>query len=201
MKVNIKRNAVIVTVLVFVCVAVYLNWSYNNRLGEPDAGMVSAEDLNRLSAENAYEASSAGQDEVQNVDEVSGEAEEISMPDPVSDYFASARLTRQKTRDEALGLLQQAAMSESASQEIIDGAMNELSDMANYSMREAQIENLLIAKEFADCVVFISGNGITVAVPAPEDGLAASSVARITDVITNETELAASQIRLIEVKG
>ena len=31
-----KRNAVIATVLLFICAGVYLNWSYNNRQKMPD---------------------------------------------------------------------------------------------------------------------------------------------------------------------
>ena len=39
-----KRNIIIVTVLFFVCAAVYLNWSYNHSWGRADEAMVEAED-------------------------------------------------------------------------------------------------------------------------------------------------------------
>ena len=39
---NKKRNITMIAVLLFVCAAVLLNWSYNNRWGDPDAEMVSA---------------------------------------------------------------------------------------------------------------------------------------------------------------
>ena len=39
-----KRNAVVAVVLLFVCVGVYLNWSYNNKWGTADPAMVKAED-------------------------------------------------------------------------------------------------------------------------------------------------------------
>ena len=39
-----KRNIIIVTVMLFVCAAVYLNWSYNNSWGRADEAMVEAED-------------------------------------------------------------------------------------------------------------------------------------------------------------
>ena len=88
----------------------------------------------------------------------------------VSDYFAEARLTRQTSRDEALALLETAAAGEGASQETIDGAMDAIAAMATWSMQETQIENLLLAKNFEDCVVYISGDGVTAAVPAPGRG-------------------------------
>ena len=177
---NKKRNLTMVAVLVFVCAAVALNWSYNKRWGAPDAEMVLAEDTAMLKA---------------NAD--SG----TKTPASASEYFAEARLTRQVSRDEALQLLQAAATAETASQETIDGAVNAISAMATCSMKEAQIENLLIAKDFADCVVYIGNDAITVAVPAPMEGLSEEAVARVTDIICSETEYAAAQLNIIEVRA
>lgn len=177
---NKKRNITMMAVLLFVCAAVALNWSYNNRWGTPDAEMVSAEDEAMLNANAAYG---------DNVEAIATE------------YFAEARLTRQVSRDEALELLQTAASAETASQETIDSAMNAISAMATSSMQEAQIENLLIAKDFVDCVVYIGNDSVTVAVPAPAEGLSEEAVARITDVICNETEYQASQLSIIEVRS
>ena len=172
-----KRNIIIVTVMLFVCAAVYLNWSYNNSWGRADEAMVEAED--------AAMAAALGQED---------EAQEAF------DYFAEARLTRQTSRDEALSLLQTAAASESASQETIDGAMDAISAMAQWSMQETQVENLLIAKDFDDCVVYMSDDSVTVAVPAPMEGLSEAAVARITETITAETDYDATQLRVIEIK-
>lgn len=177
---NKKRNLTMMAVLVFVCAAVALNWSYNKRWGAPDAEMVLAEDTAMLKA---------------NAD--SG----TTKPASASEYFAEARLTRQVSRDDALQLLQAAATAETASQETIDGAVNAISAMATSSMKEAQIENLLIAKDFADCVVYIGNDAITVAVPAPMEGLSEEAVARVTDIICSETEYAAAQLNIIEVRA
>lgn len=166
-----KRNIIIATVLVFVCAAVYLNWSYN-RADETDAALTGEEDN-----------------------------QPVSAADETEDYFAQARLTRQTSRDEALSLLETAAASESASQESIDGAMDAIAAMATWSMQETQIENMLLAKNFEDCVVYISSDGVTVAVPAPVEGLSAASVAQITETIIDETGCTAEDIRVIEVKG
>ena len=175
-----KKYVTIAAVLLCVCAAVYLNWSYNNDA----AGSLKLSDAELANAKSAEEA-----------------AAENGMDAAVSDYFASARLTRQQSRDEALSLLEAAAGSENASQETIDGAMNAISAMANYSMMETQIENLLLAKNFAECVAFISADGVTLAVPAPAEGLAVEDVAKITDTIVAETDFAATQIRIIEVKN
>ena len=188
---NLKRNAVVVVVLLFVCVAGYLNWSYNTKWGKPDSDMVLAEDAAMNEANQDYE----------NVLSIGAEdGAKAASNEFVSEYFAAARLTRQQARDEALSLLQTAASTDNVSQETIDSAMNEISAMATLSMREAQMENLLIAKDFADCVVFMNDNEVTVALPAPAEGLSEAAVARVTDIITTEAGIPAANIRLIEIR-
>lgn len=174
-----KKYITIAAVVLCVCAAIYLNWSYNN---DNKSGSTLS-DAELANAKSEEEAAASG------------------LSEEVSNYFAQARLTRQQSRDEALELLKAAASSETASQETIDGAMGAISAMANYSMMETQIENLLLAKNFAECVAFISADGVTLAVPAPEEGLTAEAVAKITDAIVAETDYTATQIRIIEVKS
>ena len=168
-----KRNIIIAAVLVLVCAAVYLNWSYN---------------------------ASDESEPVDAADDANG-AQKVGTQDSTDDYFAQARLARQTSRDEALGLLETAAASEGASQETIDASMDAIAAMATWSMQETQIENLLLAKNFADAVVYISSDGVTVAVPAPVEGLNSAEVAQITETVIGETGCTAEDIRVIEVKG
>ena len=177
-----KRNIAIIVVLLFVCAAIYFNWSYNTQWGKADAEMAASEDAATAAVKAEEEAAAAS----------------ASASD---DYFAKARLTRQQSRDEALSLLKSASTAEGASQATIDSAMSAISAMASDSMTETQIENLLLAKDFSECVVYITDEGITVAVPAPADGLSTAQVATITDTIVKETDYTAPQIKVIEVKA
>lgn len=171
-----KKYVTIAAVLLCVCAAVYLNWSYNNN---NSAGKKGAEVANTNTQKDSTDASAS----------------------TANDYFASARLTRQQSRDEALNLLQTAAASKDASKETIDSATSAIAAMANYSMMETEIENILLAKNFSECVAFISADGVTLAVPAPQEGLKAEDVAKITDAVISETKFTASQIKIIEVKN
>lgn len=182
---HVKRNISIAAALILVCGAVYLNWSYNTQFGKAEPERIKAEDAAAEVSEMSEEDS----------------VETAADAEPVSDYFSQARLARQKSRDEAVSLLENATKTDGASQETIDNAMNAISAMANTSMVETQVENLLLAKDYADCVAYISGDGITVAVPAPEEGLTAEQVAAITDIITSETDFAAAQLKVVEVKA
>ena len=184
MKRNLKRNIVIVAVLVFVGAAVYLNWSYNSRWGAADSAMVAAEDAAMLAAQEEYTAAS-------------GTANAVSMA--VSAYFDEARLTRQSSRDQALQLLEQACSGEETSQEVIDESMRQINAMATWNLQESLLENQLLAKNFTDCVVFVSDEGITVAVPAPIEGLTDTQVAQITEAVVANTDYSAQQLNIIEV--
>lgn len=179
---NLKRNIVIAAVLVFVGAAVYLNWSYNSRWGTADAAMVAAEDAAMAEAENEYLAASAP-----------GQGMSAA-------YFDKARLTRQTSRDEALQLLEQACADETASQEVIDESMRQINSMAAWNLQESQLENELLAKNFTDCVVFVSDDGVTVAVPAPMEGLTDVQVAQITEAVLANTDHTAAALNIIEVK-
>ena len=67
-------------------------------------------------------------------------------------------------------------------------------------MNEAQIESLIIAKGYEDCVAYMTEDGISIAVSAPEEGLKDSDVALISDVVTGQTDYDLTDIRIIEVK-
>ena len=184
-----KRNAVVLAIVLFVGVAVYLNWSYNDQTTE----------------ENDKSDKVLGQASL-----VSGETEGESDGETVSlnegaektgtGYFATARLNRQQARDNALELLQQAAADENADQAMVDEANASIQVMAVYTMSEAQVENLVTAKGYGDCICFINENSVSVVVSSTENGLNESDIAKIVEIVQQETGLAADQIKIIETE-
>ena len=116
------------------------------------------------------------------------------------DYFASARLTRQQARDNAISLLQEAADQSGADAAVANEASEGIQVLAGYTMKEAQIENLVTAKGYTDCVAFIGENALSLAVAAPDTGtgeLTAEDVAKITDIAMTETGYPASGIKIM----
>ena len=65
---------------------------------------------------------------------------------------------------------------------------------------EAQIESLVIAKGYADCVAYINEEGISVAVASPEGGLLQDDVAVIADIIMTQSDFSMDEIRVVEVQ-
>ena len=78
-------------------------------------------------------------------------------------------------------------------------AAQSIQTLAGYTLTEAQIENMVTAKGYADCVVFMSEEGVSVVVSTPDDGLQTEDVARITDIVKDETGLSADCIKIMEV--
>jgi stage III sporulation protein AH len=78
--------------------------------------------------------------------------------------------------------------------------MRQINSMASWNLQESQLENELLAKDFADCVVFVSDDGVTVAVPAPLEGLTDTQVAQITEAVLSNTDYTATSLNIIEVK-
>ena len=80
-----------------------------------------------------------------------------------------------------------------------DQANETIQTMASYTVTEAQIENLVVAKGYADCVAFIGEESVSIAVAAPPEGLQETDTARIVDVVGQVTSFTPSQIKIIAV--
>ncbi|MGN0986060.1 MAG: SpoIIIAH-like family protein [Candidatus Enterenecus sp.] len=187
-----KRNAVVVAIVLFVGAAVYLNWSYNNQTpGDQDKDDSGSKVLGQSTL---VSGSSEGDG-----DDTLASATEDGQSTGTG-YFATARLNRQQARDNALELLQQAAADEKADQAMVDEANASIQAMAAFTMSEAQVENLVTAKGYGDCVCFISENSVSVVVSATETGLNENDIAKIVEIVMEETGLSADRIKIIETE-
>lgn len=188
-----KRNAVVAAIVLFVCVAVYLNWSY----GQKDAltsGAAGSNDTKTLG-----EAELVGGDGA--VDVTSDPAQADAPAEIIeTNYFDAARLSRQEARDEALSILQSTVDDPNADAETIAAASESITAMASATTTESEIENLVAAKGYADCVAYIGDNSVSVVVSAPEGGLQAADVAKITDIVMGQTSFAADQVKIIDAE-
>ena len=94
-------------------------------------------------------------------------------------------------------MLEEAKGEENASEEVANEASETLQVLAGYTVAETQIENLVVAKGYADCVAFMGADSISVVVSAP-DGLEAADVAKIKDIVVAETSYEPGQIKIME---
>ena len=117
-----------------------------------------------------------------------------------ADYFAQVRLSRQESRDSAVELLEETIAYDEGTT-VGDTASQTLNRIVGAALSEAQIESLIIAKGFTDCVTYMADDTVSVAVSAPAEGLSTADVALISDVVTSQTDYDLSQVRVIEVKA
>ena len=200
-----KRNAVVVAIVLFVGAAVYLNWSYGREAAAADGQggklLGQAALVNGKDGKGAEGGKAAG--DAQSSAQPGASADPGASPSAAGEqtgYFASARLNRQQARDSALELLQQAAADANAQQDIIDEANASIQTMAALTMSEAQVENLVTAKGYGDCVCFINDNSASVVVSSTENGLNENDVAKIMEIVKEETGLSAEKIKVIETE-
>ena len=69
--------------------------------------------------------------------------------------------------------------------------------LASYTLAEAQIENLVTAKGYADCVAFMGDESVSVVVSTKSGDLTAEDVAKITDITMTETGFPAGNIKIM----
>lgn len=172
-----KKNLVAAAVLVTVCAGIYINWLYSEDQAVMD--LTDSLDANKILASDTL---------VVGVDD--------GATDQITDYFAAVRLSRQEARDSAVSLIQEAMSYENSDPNTAD----RLDEIIQTALVEAQIESLVIAKGYADCVAYISQNGISVAVAAPEGGLQETDVAVIADIVLSQGDFDLDNVHVIEVR-
>lgn len=183
-----KKNMVAAAVLITVCAGIYVNWLYTEE--NASTSLMDTLDVQKVMSDESLVLS----------EDMAAIAAGEDVATTSTDYFAAVRLSRQEARDSALNLLQEAmAYSDGDSTKNVESAM-ELEQIVQTALSEAQIESLIIAKGYEDCVAYMSGEGISVAVTSPEGGLQQSDVAVIADIVLTQSQYGLEDIRVVEVQ-
>ena len=172
-----KKNVMAAAVLVTVCAGIYLNWLYTD--DQATADLTDTLDSQKVLSADSLVMS----DDTNHTD--------------VADYFAAVRLSRQEARDSAVTLLQEAMSYNDSTAATVSNV--QLEEIVEVALCEAQIESLVIAKGYTDCVAYISEDGISVAVAAPEGGMQVEDVAVIADIVLSQSDYTMDDIRVVEV--
>ncbi len=169
------RSVVIISAVLLIGLAVYLNyrWFYDpvESLGYGDNNM-----------DNNTDGSETTGGET---DGATGE----------SDYFTSAALIRQQSRDEAIDVLKLVTENEESSEAAKAEAAAQISKIAVDIQNEANIEALVKAKGFEDCVAVIANDSVSVIVKA--ESLQANEAAQILAIVYETTGISPQNISII----
>jgi stage III sporulation protein AH len=165
-----KRNMIIMAAVLLIGAAVWMNWM--------------------LFADNSS-ADGAG-DGLANV---SGNAETEAEGDT---YFATMQVSRKRARDEALEVLQSVVDNTDADEAVKAQALTDINRLALEMNAESNIETLVMAKGFEDCVAVINGDTATVVVKAKGETLLANEIAQINEIVYEQAKIDPVNIKITE---
>ncbi|MBP3380752.1 MAG: SpoIIIAH-like family protein [Ruminococcus sp.] len=115
-----------------------------------------------------------------------------------ADYFAQARLDKMNNRDEAVQTLQSIiGGGDITEDEMVVNALDAV-EVSKLIESEGTIESLVKAQGFDDCVAYLDGE--TAKIVIKTEGLDKAQAAAVKEIILGETNVAAENIRIFEVK-
>lgn len=182
MKMNMiisKKHIILSALVLALSLAVYLNWEYVKTNGD----FVNSDLL----------ATNGGVSDVQTTGGDAGTPATYGEA-----YFAEAKLSRTKSRDEAMDALKYMLEDASLSSDKMAELTIQATDLAKSIETEGKIENLIKAKGFQDCMVYLDEDKVDVIVRCDE--MTDSEAAQIKDVILGEVEMDDKNISIIEIK-
>lgn len=212
---NVKKPAIITILIVLLVLTGYVN----HQLTQKSMSRISSDyqrheerEMENLTDDtNQPTINDVEKDEIEIVEgevdkEVSQLTEEINMniEEAISkennlqskNYFVEYRLARDRMRGNLVERLKEIITDDKSSSEMIDKAQNEIMRIGNITESELYMEGLIKAKGFDDVLVFLKEDGVKVVVSADE--LLEQDVIKILDVVKNETNLEASQIKIMK---
>ena len=194
------RKATAITLAAALVIAVYLNWQYA-RTGvtlEEDAVNVSAVSQESIPVTDELMTEAEA---VSSANKNYGEAQLVSVAnDAGAKFFEEARLKRQKAHDEAMDTIQKTLKTSGLSAEEKKGYTQQLTSNLEDLNAENEIETLVKAKGFADCLCFLQSGRADLTVMTSGDALTAAQVAQIRDIVLSKSEVTAQNITVVEVK-
>lgn len=214
MKANVilgKKQIVIAALVLILGAAVYLNWQFADVPVAPTGGEVSGNTMEGTASDTGGEESlteTNGETQQGGASEVSaepsgekvlGEASFVNAQVLSGDaYFASARLARSKARDEAIATISAVLGDDALTEDDKKEASAKAMSITDAIEAESRIENLIKAKGFADCMVYITEQSASVVVKS--DGLTQDQATQIKNIVVSEGSMKGENISITEIK-
>ena len=121
-------------------------------------------------------------------------------PTTQSEYFSSARVERQKTRDEALENLKSIAKNSNVSESTKKEANEKINKISTYITIENKIETLVKAKGINNCLAIVSDDGQNVQIVVDSQKLEDKTVLQIKEIAIDQLGCSYDNISIIQSK-
>lgn len=193
-----RKQIVLAALVVALAAAIYLNW----RFSQNDGGFSLASLTSSGSSASIGDAAYVNNTVVSGQSKISSKASSgtASASSPSADNVISqAKLTRQQTRDQADEVLQKVAADSNATASQRNQAVSGINGLAANITNEGNIESLIKAKGFKDCVVFINNGYVNVVVRSKTaNDINQSDIIQIKDIVMEQTNVSADNIRITQ---
>ena len=166
-----KRNMIIMAAVLLIGAAVWVNWLF---FADGDDGYGGYGDVN------------------------GGVADATGAETEGDSYFATMQVSRKRARDEALEVLQSVVDSTDADDAVKAQALTDINRLALEMSAESNIETLIMAKGFEDCVAVINGDTATVVVKSRDETLLATDIAQINEIVYEQAQIMPVNITITE---
>ncbi|MBC8584201.1 SpoIIIAH-like family protein [Youxingia wuxianensis] len=176
-----KKQIILASLIVGLGIAVYVNYQFAQADGDLTA-------TNALGEEKSYGDAQLVDAQGNTIDASDGEA-----------YFAEAKLTRERSRDEAVETLAQMMQEADVDPDIKAEMSLKAVELAKSIETEGKIENLIKAKGFDECMVYYDTENVDVVVKTEGEGLGTDQVAQMKDIIIKETSIPVENISIVEI--
>ena len=180
-----KRQLVLVTLVLALGAAVFVNWYYS----KPDVA-VDARTMPTVQGT----ISQGGEENL-------GDSLYVHNPysSSAGEYFAGAKLRRGAAHDEAKEILGAVITDSKADAKAVADAGKALQALSNAIKLEADCESLIIAKTGSECLVTIGGDNVEAVLGGPPiDGAMAM---QIKEILLGKTGFSPEQVSIVELKG
>ena len=171
-----KRQVAATALILLIGIAGYLNLTIQQEGADPNVAVMYNEASKKL-----------------------GEAKMVNSTEDVPDnsYFTNARLDREKKRDESVAMLTE-ILNSGSDAESVESAKTQIEMIAKFTDCEVAAENMIKAKGYSDCVVFMGENVTSIAVAT--EGLTEEEASAIVQMASDTGGCTPEQVKIIEIK-
>lgn len=194
-----KRQILLAALVLALGAAVYLNWQFSDNSDLIATNVVNS--TKELGEAKYVNNSVQPQDEVSSDNKDKDEktsGEEVKANNESNEFFAQAKLNRQKARDEATDMVKDILNDIKSSEEAKGEAIKQAADIAKNIQQEANIESLVRAKGFEDCLAFIQNGECSVVVNS--GSLNENSAIVVKDIVSGQAGISFDKIKITEAK-
>ena len=189
-----KRQITVMSLLILIGVAGYLNWNFQQDAIDPDVAQVYSEVSKKLGEAQMVNSTPSDLPVSEPVNE--------TVQNPIvssNGYFAQAKLERDVKRSESMDMLTKILDAQDTGKEARAKAEDEVHRLADATEKEAMIENIIRAKGYEDVVVFIGETLISIAVKS--EGLNEVDAAVLRDAAMSTTGYPAEHVKIVEINS